>query len=449
MGTQVVTRDELDLYDHMKFMSYLMFLMSILVVAMGKCGLRAVWREKSKVGKRMMKKSAMVFVVIALIGMMGAHQGKEMHRIVKRYIKHEDKHEHEEQATKRETEEFDKEEFLKNRHDGMYTRFFQQSNDACTFADAASCDAAASCTWCKSAAVASRCYDVADAKKLPSSIFACDKAAEEVEEAIVEPVHHFDFYQQSNDACSFADAGSCDAAASCTWCKSAAVASRCYDVADAKKLPSSIFACDKAAEEVKSEMEPVHHHHERKADFFQQSNAVCTFGDSDSCDAADSCTWCKSAAVASRCYDVADAKNLPSSIFACDKLSEEDSDDDMEGYMQENINILRGKGHHGKKHHHGHGHGHHGHKLHRVVGPLILLIAVAAHFFNLNKFAKALEEKETLKGESHDGNWGCHWGKQKKCDKKEKKVAQAQEPEQQPQSFAPSSSPIVMPVQMQ
>ena len=76
MGTQVVTRDELDLYDHMKFMSYLMFLMSILVVAMGKCGLRAVWREKSKVGKRMMKKSAMVFVVIALIGMMGAHQGK-------------------------------------------------------------------------------------------------------------------------------------------------------------------------------------------------------------------------------------------------------------------------------------------------------------------------------------------------------------------------------------
>jgi hypothetical protein len=47
MGTQVITRDELDLYDTMKTMSYLMFLMSVLVIAMGKCGLRSVWREKS------------------------------------------------------------------------------------------------------------------------------------------------------------------------------------------------------------------------------------------------------------------------------------------------------------------------------------------------------------------------------------------------------------------
>ena len=50
MGTQVVTRDELELYDLMKGMSYLMFLMSVIVIGMGKCGLRVVWREKSKVG---------------------------------------------------------------------------------------------------------------------------------------------------------------------------------------------------------------------------------------------------------------------------------------------------------------------------------------------------------------------------------------------------------------
>jgi hypothetical protein len=43
MGTQVITRDELELYDTMKNMSYLMFLMSILVAGMAKCGMRSVW----------------------------------------------------------------------------------------------------------------------------------------------------------------------------------------------------------------------------------------------------------------------------------------------------------------------------------------------------------------------------------------------------------------------
>ena len=69
MGTQVVTRDELQLYDLMKGMSYLMFLMSIIVMGMGKCGLRTVWREKSKVGKRVMKKSGIMLAIIALFGM--------------------------------------------------------------------------------------------------------------------------------------------------------------------------------------------------------------------------------------------------------------------------------------------------------------------------------------------------------------------------------------------
>ena len=73
MGTQVVTRDELELYDTMKTMSYSMFLMSALVIGMGKCGMRSVWREKSKVGKRMMKKSAIAFAIIALFGMMTMH----------------------------------------------------------------------------------------------------------------------------------------------------------------------------------------------------------------------------------------------------------------------------------------------------------------------------------------------------------------------------------------
>jgi hypothetical protein len=41
----------------------------------------------------------------------------------------------------------------------------------------------------------------------------------------------------------------CDSNADCTWCKSAAVKSACYSLADAATLPASIFACDAKTEE--------------------------------------------------------------------------------------------------------------------------------------------------------------------------------------------------------
>jgi hypothetical protein len=369
----------------------------------------------------MIKKSAIVFAIVGLTGMMAAQQGKHMHHIAKQYIKHGEEESYK-GTTKRFPEDFEE----KNRD---FAEFFSVTTDACTYADAGSCDAVASCSWCKSAAVKSRCYTVTDAKTLPSSIFQCDKLAEEVEivEEPVEMKQAADYFMNSNDACTYADAGSCDAVASCSWCKSAAVKSRCYTVTDAKTLPSSIFQCDKLSYE----------------EFFKQSNDACTYADQSSCDAAP-CSWCKSAAVKSRCYTFDDAKTLPSSIFACDNLSEE-SDDEEEGEMSKNINAMRGhNGKHGKNHHGKHGHGH-GHKLHRVVGPVLLLIAVVAHFLNMRCYIKALEEKEVLKGETQDAVEGCSWGK-KKCNKKENKKQQVVAPEQQPVSYAPSSNSIYMPV---
>jgi len=41
------------------------------------------------------------------------------------------------------------------------------------------------------------------------------------------------------------DSPTCDADATCTWCKSAAVPSACHPLADAKKLPSPVFVCNK------------------------------------------------------------------------------------------------------------------------------------------------------------------------------------------------------------
>ena len=288
MGTKVVTRDELELYDMMKNMSYAMFIMSASVIGMGKCGMRSVWREKSKVGKRMIKKSAIATTIIALFGVMIMHQGHHMHRIVKQYRKEDPEEEREEWR----------------RSEDRFPEFLS-ANDACAFADADSCDAASACTWCKSAAVKSSCKDINDAKALPASIFSCDKL-QDVEE-IVEPVHsveELDMFMQPNAVCSYADADSCDADDACTWCKSAAVKSACKDINDAKALPASIFSCDKI----------------QAIDFFLQPNAACAYADADSCDADDGCSWCKSAAVKSACKDINDAKALPASIFSCDKI---------------------------------------------------------------------------------------------------------------------------------
>jgi len=87
MGTQVVTRAELELYDLMKCVSGLMFIMSMLVVAMGKCGMRTVWREKSKVGHRVTKKSAIIVAFIAFFGMWLKKEGQKIHEIKHLYKK--------------------------------------------------------------------------------------------------------------------------------------------------------------------------------------------------------------------------------------------------------------------------------------------------------------------------------------------------------------------------
>jgi len=44
------------------------------------------------------------------------------------------------------------------------------------------------------------------------------------------------------------------------------------------------------------------------------------YTDQDSCDADDDCAWCVSAAVPSSCETLEDAKSLPPSVFACDKV---------------------------------------------------------------------------------------------------------------------------------
>jgi len=358
LGTQVVTRDELNLYDSLKMVSYFMFLASMFAIGMGKCGKRSIWMEKSKVGKRVAKKSFFMLAIIFMIGMATKNEMHSIHRIKKHYNHKDHKNAHENFGMEEDERDEETAQFLKDATDENNLDLFNE------------------------------------------------------------------FYP-SNDACSVTVQDACDAVDGCTWCKSAAVASRCYDVNDAKSLPASIFSCDKLSDEIgQLEDEKVHAHynpHEKKTKISTQ-NDVCTAGDQDSCDAVDGCTWCKSAAVASRCYDANDAKSLPASIFSCDKVVSEFENSDEEMSMKANMDKMMGhyhkKGHYGKGHH-GH-HGHHGKKC--CIGPMIFLITTIVHFYFLRNFIHAMEAKEALTGESNDTDWGCGW---KKKDKK------AQQPQQQ------------------
>jgi len=68
-------------------------------------------------------------------------------------------------------------------------------------------------------------------KKLPPSIFACDSSLQ--------------LEVQQDDPCKpVTSEDACDKLSDCTWCKSAAVPSACYNLTMSKKLPPSIFACD-------------------------------------------------------------------------------------------------------------------------------------------------------------------------------------------------------------
>ena len=64
------------------------------------------------------------------------------------------------------------------------------------------------------------------------------------------------------------------------------------------------------------------------------ANGCDSHGDENSCDADAACAWCKSMAVASSCKSLADARALPPSIFACDKINSFESQNGVVTWKQ-------------------------------------------------------------------------------------------------------------------
>ena len=308
-----------------------------------------------------------------------------------------------------------------------------------------SCDADSQCTWCVSAAVRSKCFAVDDAEKLPSAVFHCDAKAEE-EQVAEEEKEDFDMetfvdaiYGETSDECdaNHSSQSSCDSDSECTWCVSAAVRSKCFNALDAAKLPSAVFTCDaKSKKEMKKlEKKPVvahvhnHQYHETLRSLgFEKTSDECDadYSSQGSCDADSDCTWCVSAAVRSKCFNVEDAAKLPSAVFQCDSKIEENVFG--ESFSEE-------PEHHGK--HNGKHHGRHHHKrCHEAAGPLVLGAILIAHFCYLKSYQSAQLAHAKVHGEREDP---CPWAK--KCGAWKKKTEAAPSPVvQQPEA---SSSPVL------
>jgi hypothetical protein len=156
--------------------------------------------------------------------------------------------------------------------DQFIANFMQMGNTDCDSISTEDQCNAASCSWCRSAAVKSSCKTIEQAEALPSAIFDCSNLPSEDDEEedfeipvpVVDPISPF---FTASTCGSNTDQNSCDSVADCTWCKSAAVKSSCNSIEDAKSLPPSIFSCDKLQEEEVPEVSvtpvPIRQHHKR------------------------------------------------------------------------------------------------------------------------------------------------------------------------------------------
>lgn len=157
---------------------------------------------------------------------------------------------------------------------------------------AAKDDSGVKCSWCSSAAVGSTCFSETDAKSLPSSIYSCQY------QKVMSGANSCDEYK-SEKSCLSGTAGS----SKCSWCKSAAVGSTCFSEADAKSLPSSIYACEYPKVSAAA----------TSCDEYKNEKSCMSGKVGD-----EKCSWCKSAAVGATCFVESDAKSLPSSVYACE-----------------------------------------------------------------------------------------------------------------------------------
>ena len=89
-GSEYVTRDEFEMYDLIKTMSFCFFFVALNALVMGKCGFRLVKKAKLGLAQRMWKKGIFFCLLMCLV-MFTGHRSKTMMEIIKRNQHHHNK----------------------------------------------------------------------------------------------------------------------------------------------------------------------------------------------------------------------------------------------------------------------------------------------------------------------------------------------------------------------
>jgi len=156
-----VTREEFDMYDAIKTMSALSFVFFCKLIALGKCGKRVTWMNKSNVTKRVMKKSCLCLMLLVIVAMFCKMEGSHMKMIMKKVHPKKDHKQMEMPENRFEDDEEENDEDDEERFEGRnlrsYALFGSKLNEACSYADEDYCNAVNGCSWCKSAAVKAAC----------------------------------------------------------------------------------------------------------------------------------------------------------------------------------------------------------------------------------------------------------------------------------------------------
>ena len=240
-------RDEFILYDTFRNVCTVTFVMSIIVLAIGKAGLKSAKMQYSRFTKRMMKCCYIFTAVLVLLGLFCAYQMGPVVDIMHKYKSshhhrghhggHGPAHHHE--AT--EQEQSPAEEEPRGNHNAAEPRseveklfgFFGWNQDSsetpsCGYVRGAdTCNAREDCAWCLSYQAPSHCAEVDHAQELElTPIFSCAKTKKEEAQAPV-----------AKDECGYVrDITTCNDEDNCVWCKGLDAPSYCVSTDHAQDL---------------------------------------------------------------------------------------------------------------------------------------------------------------------------------------------------------------------
>jgi len=284
--SEFVTRDEFALFDLMKILSVFGFFVSLIIMLYARWGFHAVKWQKSNFTRFLVCKSKWIFGFLIVLGLMMYPYGKEMKTIFKRHH-----HGHKNMTAdvetadvETETEAFQPRNLREMRGGHHHARFEMKAmlqnfvgddEETCNAHAESDCHADTKCSWCLSAAVKASCHSVENAKKLPAAIFSCDNLGMTEEQA-----------------------------------------------QDESEMEQIIETVEEEAVKGEAQMEKFMN---TLRGGLGDDEATCNANKDDaSCDAA-GCSWCVCSAVPSACHSIENAKKLPSAVFNCDNLGQEES----------------------------------------------------------------------------------------------------------------------------